>query len=362
MTDNRPLVFVEDTAVLDELLRLAAAVGCELERVPDVTALRQRWKSAPLVVLDRASTLACKEIALVRRPGVVLACTEVIPSTLWQDAVSVGAENVVALPAGEHWLSEAFADVAEGPPPTTGRVLAVVGGRGGAGASVFAAAIGLTALRRGEGALLIDCDPLGGGLDMVLGAESEEGLRWPEVRLRSGRVAVSSLRSALPGRTRGGARLTMLSCHRGGGGPGPDAVVAVLDAGKRAGDTVVCDLPRSFGPSACAALDRADLAVLVVPAEVRACVAAAQLAKTITDRGVDVRAVVRVPAPGGLPVKDVAEAVGVPVVAVMRPEPGLARAIECGEFRPKAHGPLSTASGAVLDQLTAATAPRSAAS
>jgi hypothetical protein len=43
----------------------------------------------------------------------------------------------------------------------------VIGGRGDAGASVLAPAIGLDA-----GALLPDCDPLGGGVDLLLGADS----------------------------------------------------------------------------------------------------------------------------------------------------------------------------------------------
>ena len=65
-------------------------------------------------------------------------------------------------------------------------MLAVVGGRGGAGASVFAVATAVRAARSGERALLVDCDPLGGGVDLVLGAEDLDGLRWPEVGTGAG--------------------------------------------------------------------------------------------------------------------------------------------------------------------------------
>jgi secretion/DNA translocation related CpaE-like protein len=230
-------------------------------------------------------------------------------------------------------------------------VLAVLGARGGAGASVFAASIGLTVLRGGNDALLVDCDPLSGGLDLVLGAESEDGLRWPDMRLRTGRVPASALHAALPGRTRGAARLTLLSGAREGVGPEPDAVSAVLEAGRRSGETVICDLPRELGAAACAALDRTDLAVIVVPAEVRASVGARLLAGRLRDRGLAPRLVVRGPAPGGLRPEEVAEAAGVPVLAVMRPEPFLAQSLDRGEFRPRPRGPLTSAARATLRAL-----------
>ncbi len=151
----------------------------------------------------------------------VLVCAEPASKSLWERAVEIGAERVIELPGAESWLVSALADATEGPAPTTGRALAVVGGRGGAGASVFVAALGLTALRMSQSALLIDCDPLGGGLDLVLGAESEQGLRWPDMHLRAGRVAASSLHDALPSRTRGTTRLTVLSGARKGRPPPP---------------------------------------------------------------------------------------------------------------------------------------------
>ena len=65
-----------------------------------------------------------------------------------------------------------------------GAVIAVIGGRGGAGASVFATALAQSA----PDALLIDADPWSGGIDLVLGTESETGLRWPDLALQGGRL------------------------------------------------------------------------------------------------------------------------------------------------------------------------------
>ena len=35
----------------------------------------------------------------------------------------------------------------------------------------------------GERVMLVDCDALGGGLDLLLGAEEVQGLRWPDLAL-----------------------------------------------------------------------------------------------------------------------------------------------------------------------------------
>ena len=96
----------------------------------------------------------------------------------WQAAVAVGAQQIVTLPAAAHELMAVLADAAEAvrDAGTRGPVVAVLAGRGGGGASVFATAVAQAATE----SLLIDGDPWGGGLDLVLGSETEPGLRWPE--------------------------------------------------------------------------------------------------------------------------------------------------------------------------------------
>lgn len=349
--NERPLAVLSDEPLLDQILQLAAVAGCEVDRVPDVVAARRRWVEAPLVLLDGPAVAACADVGLPRRSTVVVVCSGAPPPDVWQAALAVGAEQVLSLPAGESWLLSAFADATDRPAATAGRVVSVIGGRGGAGASVLSAAVAVTALRCGQGALLVDGDPLGGGLDLVLGAEVEAGLRWPDLHIQGGRVPASALRSALPGRCAGAARLAVVSCDRDGPGPEPDAMAAVIEAGRRAGDTVVCDLPRHPTPAAEAAVDRSDLAVLLVPAEVRACAAARRIAVALQERGARLRTIVRGPAPGGLQADDVARAVGAPLLAAVRAEPGLAAALERGGLRPRSHGPLATAAKAVLTNL-----------
>jgi secretion/DNA translocation related CpaE-like protein len=360
VTENRPLVLASDEAVLDELFRLAAAAGCELTRVPDAVAARPLWPSAPLVVLDPSGASSCLAARLPRRDRIVVVSSGSTNVGGWQAAIELGAERVVELPTADAWLSDAFADAAEGLGGLPGRVLAVVGGRGGAGASVFATAVAMAATRAGRSAMLVDCDPLAGGLDLVLGAETEKGLRWPELRVRSGRVAVSSLRAALPGVSNGKAELKLVSGARKGFAPEPDAVTAIVQAGRRGGDVVVCDLPRDLSASARAALELADLTVLVVPAEVRACSSAARVAERLTACGAAAQLLVRGPAPGGLSAEEVAASVGLPLLTSMPYQRGLAFALEKGVFNDR-RGPLASAARKTLEALGVSQVPGSVA-
>lgn len=350
MTVNRPVLLVNDGDVLDEVLRTAAAVGCEVDRVADARALVPCWSTAPLIVLDPASVEACVELDPPRRDGVVVLGRGQQSTRWWRCAVNLGVERVLRTGESGQWLINAFAEILESPGEQSGRVLSVLGARGGAGASVLAAAVGISAARRGLGALLVDCDPLGGGVDLLLGAEDTIGLRWPDVGVRSGRVAATSLHAALPTAPYGGG-LTVLSCDRDGSGPAAEAIAPVLDAGRRAGEIVVCDLPRQLSPAATAALTRTDLAVVGLPSEVRSCVAARRVLESVTGLGVPARLVVRGPSPGGLTIADVEESVEIPVLTSMTPQARLARQVDAGLGAWPRRGPLMRAARRVLDEL-----------
>jgi hypothetical protein len=114
---------------------------------------------------------------------------------------------------------------------------------------------------------------------------------------------------------------------------------------------VVCDLPRYPTDPALAALTAADLVTLVVPADVRSCAAGSRVAAVLAEHGGDVRLVVRGPAPGGVEPDEVARALGLPLLAAMRPEPGLASALERGSGPVRPRGPLAGAAKAVLAEL-----------
>lgn len=355
LIDRRPVMMMASGGLADEVTRLAAAAGCDPHRITDPGTAREQWTCAPLVLLDVAAAMASASAGLPRRDGVVVICADGDPQ-VWRCAVAVGAQHVAVLPEAEAWLVGALADAIESP-ADPGRVLAVLGGRGGAGASVFAAAVAVAVADAGRQAILVDCDALGGGLDLTLGVEKMDGLRWSGLTLGDGRVPASALHAALPTPHLGGrGGLTVLSYDRpdrdrDGCSPDGTAVRTVCGAGRRAGDTVVCDLPRYPCDPGTAALETADMAILVVPAEVRACAAAATVAARVRRYGVALQLVVRGPAPGGITPADVGRTLGLPVLAAMRPQPGLAAALDRGVVPGRSRGPLATAARQVLAAL-----------
>ncbi|MGW3965701.1 septum site-determining protein Ssd [Amycolatopsis sp. NPDC005003] len=343
MTGQRPLVIAADETVLDEILRVAAVAGCELDRAPDLTAASGHWARAPLVVLDEEAVR--QPPVLPRRGGILLVCKGSPGPATWEHAFRSGVQRVISLPDEETELAGAFADVVETPAEQPGLVLGVVGGRGGAGASVFAATLALVADSAPGGALLLDCDPLAGGLDVLLGLDKAPGARWPDVRL-SGRMSVSSLAAELPQRKHRGGSLPVLASGPDGHGPEVESLSAILSAGRRSGRTVVCDLPRTLGGASEEAVLRADLVVLMVPLEYRASLAA----KKVLNRLSKLTARIGVVTCGHSkdPAVRTAALIGPPLMASMLPERGLWQALERAEFPAKPRGPLAKAAREIL--------------
>ncbi|SDZ35664.1 helicase/secretion neighborhood CpaE-like protein [Micromonospora pattaloongensis] len=324
-----PLVVTGDAELLDDLLRLAAAGGTELDVAPDPAAARSRYAAAPLVFVGVDQAQACLRARLPRRPRVVLVGRSDGDDKPWHQAELLGAEHVALLPAAEPWLVDRFAERAPGSTTATAaRVIGVVGGRGGAGASVLAGALAVTGTRAGLRTLLVDADPLGGGLDLVLGWEQLDGLRWPGLTETDGRVDPPALVRALPSR----GDLVVLSWDRGDLLEVPvEAMAATMDAGRRGRDLVVVDLPRHLDDAAVVALQATDHVFVVVPAELRATAAAARVIAAVAPHCAELSVVVRGPAPGRLKAREVARALDLPLVGTLRPEPGLSRGMERGE-------------------------------
>ncbi len=344
----RPLVVTADEALLDDLLRLSTVSGLTPDVAPSAPAAMRRWLAAPMVLVgaDLAEQLAVA--GPLRRPGVLLVGRDLDDAGVWRRAVAVGAEHVVVLPDGEPWLVDRLADVAEGSAGEASTV-AVVGGRGGAGATVLAAALAVAAVRRGHRTMLVDGDPLGGGIDLVVGGEHQSGLRWPDLVATRGRVGADALRSALPQVE----ELCVLSWDRSDSLTIPGSTMReVLAAGRRGSDLLVVDLPRRVDAAVEETLARATTTLLVVPAEIRATAAAARVAAALTLVCPDVRVVVRGPAPSGLGGEVIAASLGLPLAGELAAEPRLAESLERGEPPGRRlRGPLARFCDRFLDEL-----------
>jgi secretion/DNA translocation related CpaE-like protein len=316
-----PLFVTQDDSLLDELHRLAAAAGVTPDVARDAGAALRGWVSASLVLLgtDLAPELAT--LAPARRPGVHVVCWGRAPDDMFRVALAVGAQDVTALPRSEGWLVEALTDLGD-PTRPHGRVIGVIGGSGGAGATTFACALGQVAAHTGP-AVVVDADPLGPGVDRVLGLEVSDGVRWDALCQTTGRLSARSLREALPRR----GALGVLSWH-----PGTHrslqafAVREVLSAARRGHDTVVVDLPRGADPLIDEVASRCDRLLVVVVPSVAGLASASRLCARFRDH-TGVELVLR---GHGITPREVTRITGVPVAAAMADQRGLAEAIDLG--------------------------------
>jgi secretion/DNA translocation related CpaE-like protein len=348
------LALTSDPLLADELGRLAAAAGVPLRTVPDWDADRAAdrvlaaWSTAPVVLVgaDRAAELVA--LAPARRPGVLLVCWSPPPDGAFRDALLLGVERVLELPAAADWVAEALTDLGEAG-RGDGALLGVLGGSGGAGATTLACALAQVAATSGP-TLLVDLDPLGPGCERVLALDAQPGVRWDSLGRASGRLSARSLREAVP---RGdGPGVLGFAAH-----PSPldpPAVREALSAARRGHDTVVVDLPRAGGGCADETLARCDLVVLVVVPSLAGVTSAARRLASVADPG-RVGLVVR--GRGADPAR-VADLVGAPVLAVMADQRGLDEALDLGLGPVRTRrSPLARAARAVLASAVAPVAP-----
>ncbi len=343
------VVVTADLELLDQVLAVAAAAGVEPQVVRDAGSVRPVWTSAAAVIIgvDQAAQLA--GMVLPRRPQVFVVGEESDRDQVCAWSLPLAAA-VVLLPSGATRLTAALAD-ATGPGGGSGQVIAVVGGSGGVGASSCAAALAFLAAQRGMRSILVDADPFGGGLDLLVGAERVAGWRWP--RLSSARGHLGDLGGHLP-HVDG---VDVLSIGRGcrESEPGPDAeqMTSVLLSAARSHQLVVVDVPRQLTPAGREALRRADVVLLVVAAQLRGIAAAQQTMAQLDDACTGLSALVRLTRPRSLPAEAVADGLGLTLAGTLPDDPAVAVGAAHGE--PPGHAARSAftrSCRSVLDHVT----------
>lgn len=347
------LVTMVAETLVDDVTRCAAAAGYRVLAVDPYTG-RRAWSDADAVVLDPEAAALVVDAGWPRRAGVVVVGPAGADAELWRAAVHLGAEDAHVLPDADHAVVSALSRL-RAPRRGVGLSVAVMGGHGGAGATVLAAAIAVRAAQDLDGdTLLLDLDDLGGGVDLVLGVEHSAGLRWPDLAVDSGQVVAASLHAALPRTSTG---VTVLAPRRGAGTRiGADAARSVLEAARGAGGMVVADLSRRVDDVALAVLEVVDLVVVVTAATVRGCAATCEVTRRwrpVTDR---MGMAVRGPAPGGLTASVVASTAGVDLLAAVRSDPRVVAGLESGTLPLGRRSSLGRAADAVLDHVLERTA------
>ncbi|WP_017558896.1 septum site-determining protein Ssd [Nocardiopsis baichengensis] len=348
MDRPRPLLATDDPALLDDLLRLAAAASIEVHVASSAGAALRDWARAPLVVVGGDLLAALADLEPPPHPH-ALAAVGPRPSGApppEPDALRLGVRALLHLPGDEARLTDLLADAGrERPGPCP--VVAAVGGRGGAGASVLAVALAMAGVRAGLRTALVDADPLGPGLDLVCGQDRPGGTRWEDLLTREGRMSWPALSGVLP-RVRG---CPLVTWSRGPAEEVPaPALRSVLGAAALGGDLVVVDAPRAPGPGAAEALRRCTAVLVVVPADFCSVMAAYRLVPRMRTHSSVLHLVTR-GAGTDLPGTAVASALGLDLLGDVPDDPRLRRGLDRGDL-PGADG--ASALGRAADRLLGA--------
>lgn len=319
-----PLLVSRDPSLLDDVRRVAAVAGSEPLIVSSAAQARGAWALAPLVLVGEDLLAEVAAAGLPERRGLLVVGRDSADVAVWQGALAAGAEHVVVLPEGEAYLAQRLV-------PGTGspraHVVGVVGGSGGAGASVLAVALALAGARLGLDVALVDADPSGGGLDLALAAEDEQGARWSDFVDVSGILPPDTVLAALPV-VHG---VTTVSVGRAPESTVPSsAVPAVVDSLVACRDLVVIDLPRARPDLLATLVPRCAAVLLVVTPDVRGVAAGRHTAMELGRLG-EVSVVVRGVPGTELDAEQVAHWLEVELVAEIAYDARLTAALDCGD-------------------------------
>jgi secretion/DNA translocation related CpaE-like protein len=326
-----PVVLTTDPDLLDHVLAVAAVAQVEPHVLADTSSLRAEWSSASMVVVGADSAAGVAAALLPRRTEVYVIGAAEAGDELSRWSVQLGAA-VVMLPEAATWLATAMA-TAGGRSSKGGRLIALVGGTGGVGSSTVAAGFAIVGARTGRRTLLLDCDPLGGGIDLLVGAERTDGWRWPALASASGELG--DLRGQLP-QIDGVDVLSMArsSATLGAtppGEPGAASMACVLSSVERSYELVVADLARALDEAGREVLLRADDVVLLLPATVRGVAASRRVGTDLVQMGVQPVVLVRESRAFGISPDAVADALGLPLLGMIGDEPALRLGAERGD-------------------------------
>lgn len=302
-----------------EVARLAAASDVEVTASAVSHEALGTWASGSLVLVGADAAADLVDLAPPRRAGVHLV-GHAPGEAVFRAAVTLGVESVVDLPSGADWLAQLLADLGE--PGVVGRAVGVIGGGGGVGASTLACALAQGAARDGC-TLLLDADPLGPGLDRMLGLEETSGIRWPDLHGTAGRLGARSLRDSVP-RDLGPGVLTWSAGQRH-----LDAMTAreAMTAARRGHDLVVVDLPRHADDVTLDLAGRCDVVLVLCRADVMGLAGAGRVVETFR---LDTAVAGLVMRPGPVVDEDAEAVTGLPVLARLGDQRRVGDALDVG--------------------------------
>ncbi|GAA1174204.1 hypothetical protein [Nesterenkonia xinjiangensis] len=341
--DPELLLVTAQQDIRDDVALMAAVVGARLH----VCSI---WSEAPISAESWAAVLCGPDapppetwrgevlLVSIEAPEAGPAYAPVRPGEvraghpdLWELAARHPQLRPVPMPQGEQWLTDHLASLVMDRLP--GRVLAVLGAVGGAGASTVAYLTAAEAAARGLRVLLLDADPdAGSGLRALRDQARRTGtlvgaaaaLDWQELDRMDGPLSAAQLTGAL-------AEVDGISLITGEPAEDdavPTAVSAVVVAARRAVDLVVVDAGRRVG-----VLDvlggPPEAGLLVTEPSPRGVAAVGEL--PLQGHDVDWSVVVNGTSRGGITPKEVGRRLGLRVAAELAEQRWLRRSGELAE-------------------------------
>lgn len=304
------LLCARDPAVVEAVEVSAAALEVPLRVVHHPDEVRLEWP-------DAALRLVSTEVA-ARWSGVAPGRAYLVgasPPELARCSAGLGLP-VLPLPDESGHLAEAMSSAVRSD-AGKGRVVGVLGASGGLGVSTLVASLALVAAGDGVRAAAVDLAQAGGGLDLLVGAEAEAGVRWPD--LGHARGELGELAGSLP--TVEGVAI-LAQGRETVAAPPSAAVQAAMGSLTRSMDLVVVDAGREPAPVECSHV------LLMVGADVRSVASARMLAE---GRAVQPTAVVVRQGPGrAIPVEVVSRSLGLPCLGVLGQHAAVPRLAEVG--------------------------------
>jgi len=180
-------VEISDSGLRDAVVGVAAHVGLQVVALDSAKS-----HLVVMAFVDEAAAPMLHQHAVTAPVTVVAQHSNI---SVWQVAESVAAEHVVVLPDGSEWLQRTLNSLAQAS-SAQAAMLTVIGARGGCGATSLAVGLARATIARGL-TVLVDGDDAGPGIDLSLGLENDEGLRWSDVSAVRGPLAPAALAGRL---------------------------------------------------------------------------------------------------------------------------------------------------------------------
>lgn len=275
------LLVTDHDLSLDLISAAAAALDVTLISVSSRDPIAAQWAKADRILLGAEAAGTVAGLRLPERGGVsVLAfAPQLGEGATWSGALRV---PLVQLPDVAGQLTQAMGGPEAGPIRAP---LVVVGASGGVGTSTLAAGLACCASQRDQ-ALLLDLDPGGGGLDLLMGLEGQPGWRWHDLAEASGEFSLAGEQlpscNAVSVLAMGRGRIPLTPTLAGVG--------SIMRAARRGFETVVVDCRRD-DIDAIAMLN--GFTVVVVGGHVRGLAAARALLDSLAEAGISAHLVLR---------------------------------------------------------------------